>query len=87
MVLRNVDETWKTKCILCWKEAEDKPYGGADYYILHLERQLEDQGSGFVAHNFKKFLKLCHPDLHRNSPDSNEITRWLIEKYQDRLPI
>ena len=88
MVLRNGAETWKTRCVLCWKDDEGMPYSGADLYILSLESQLaasEDQDSDFISKNIKKFLMLCHPDRHSNSAESNEVTRWLIDQYKNRL--
>ena len=88
MVLRNGAETWKTRCALCWKDDEGIPYNGSDLYILHLESQLdaiEDQDNNFITQNIKKFIKLCHPDRHSNSPESTEVTRWLIDQYQNRL--
>ena len=87
MVLRAEDETWKTHCVICWKAEEGLPYTGSDFYILALESQLaaiEDQDSDFITQNIKKFIKLCHPDRHGNSEESNKVTSWLLDKYQNR---
>ena len=41
MVLREPHEAWKTRCVLCWKRDEGRPFNGADLYIFELERRLE----------------------------------------------
>ena len=87
MVLRNSDESWKTKCVICWKESQDMEYSGADLYILRLEQELADEDAGFVGQNIKALIKLCHPDRHSNSEEANRVKSWLLDKYQNRMEV
>lgn len=33
----------------------------------------------FTLALWRKIISFCHPDKNNNSPDANEVTRWLLE--------
>ena len=42
--------------------------------------KLKGEGSGLLSKPFiKKLIRLCHPDKHKNSTVSNEITAELLK--------
>lgn len=36
----------------------------------------------FTATQLQKLIALCHPDKHKNSADSTEVTKWLLQLRQ-----
>ncbi len=59
----------------------------AKYKSLVIERRLKIEeleakrgsGAGLTPKRVMDLLMLAHPDRHKNSPESNEVTRWLLE--------
>lgn len=64
--------------------------------VLHLQKEKEDltaqvrslqqrEPDGDVPAEMLKFMLMsCHPDRHSNSPQSNTVTRWLLEQRRRR---
>lgn len=40
-------------------------------------------GVSIDEQRWRSLAKLCHPDKHNNSEDSNEVTKWLISIRQE----
>jgi hypothetical protein len=47
--------------------------------IEELETQVGGGVAGLTPDRITELLLLVHPDRHRNSPESNSVTRWLLE--------
>jgi len=67
----------KEKC-LCRTCRENRNH---DWWRLGYVKGLEKAKQNKLPQDvLKKMLVLCHPDKHGNSPVSNEVTRWLLER-------
>jgi hypothetical protein len=67
-------------------ELEKQRELAARYRSLAIERRLKLEaleaaggGAGLTPDRITELLMLVHPDRHRNSPESNKATRWLLE--------
>jgi hypothetical protein len=83
---RDVDETWKRRCLSCWKASKgrEKKYlaviAGLSERVGELEMTLEQFRDSDLAPWIPKLLQLTHPDRHDNSALSTEVTQWLLNQ-------
>lgn len=89
--MRDADETWKTRCIDCFKKSKRADSTTADSYWISrataaelradsLERQLSQRTSGLdreLAGRIRQLLQYCHPDKHGGSQGATQVTQWL----------
>lgn len=84
---RQPDETWKRRCLSCWKatKATAKPTDHAEECFRWYQRGLEEgrqaaqppQQIQFDRDRLRQLLQLCHPDKHGGSDLAQRVTQWL----------
>lgn len=62
---RDVDETWKVRCIAC-------------YVRLKRARTTAADDCDEFVRNLRLLIQLCHPDKHGGSEAATRATRWLL---------
>lgn len=88
---RNPDETWKTRCLSCWKRDKRNPasaHVGKDETVARLQVEVamlklklaERQPERIPPEMLARLIRLTHPDKHGNSPAANEATQWLLQQ-------
>ena len=97
---RAADESWKTRCIPCFKKFKRAESVEADSYwpdraraaeslAATLKRQLEqrpvDSFGKELAENWRALVQLVHPDKHNGSQGATRLTQWLND-IKPRLP-
>jgi len=89
---RQPDETWKRRCLPCWKasKATARPTDLDDEYLQWFQRGF-DAGRQFAEadvrrepipfdqNRLRQLLQLCHPDKHGGSDLAQRVTQWLNE--------
>ncbi|MBC8284899.1 MAG: hypothetical protein H8E32_13870 [Nitrospinae bacterium] len=73
------------KCIVCKELFFPKYKWVKDCWTCYQIRQAETEKSDdFIPDKWKEMIlpliQLCHPDKHKGSKLSNEVTRWLLEE-------
>lgn len=93
---RDTTETWKRKCLTCWKRTKSvstSTFGETSSHLRHelhealaeaarLRRRLmqAERQSAIPGDMLKRLIALAHPDKHGNSKIATEATQWLLKQ-------
>ena len=81
-------------CLVCWKDKRGYEKTRSDEAFRKMQRAYDvverenrtlkgrpqPRASSMTNEMLKRLIRLCHPDRHRNSDLSNEVTRWLLDR-------
>lgn len=81
--------TWQTYCTSCFKFVKEEELKSLKNKIFSLQTEVSFLQNKLVNMNkmgteefdqffLMKLIKLCHPDRHENSKESNEVTAKLL---------
>jgi hypothetical protein len=74
-------EEWKTQCVPCYYAKKQKERTGAEPKTNFRKTDAVK----IPADMLHKLIMLCHPDKHKNSELSTNVTSWLLEHKQKNV--
>lgn len=80
---RAPDETWKRRCLPCWRASKGRTEPEADIDALLDAQYKLGYAAGLAAATLDKakmreLLQLVHPDRHGGSALATRVTTWLL---------
>lgn len=85
-------EEWKTICIPCFKKMKNTERSSSVKFKAETQQQEKIVYRDRIVYKEKiieqkippellnRLIRLCHPDKHKNSETSNDVTKWLLEQ-------
>jgi hypothetical protein len=85
-------ESYKSDCTICFKDTRGYEIYSSDIQVRCLQLEIEkltkslqaktmqtSKAERQLAKQMKMLLFLCHPDKHKGSKRSHEVTQWLLK--------
>lgn len=87
---RGPDESWKRKCLACWRATKRTEPRDSDecarWYrrgyaagLAAADAQRTAEPAVLDPEHLRALVRLCHPDLHGGSELATRTTAWLLD--------